>query len=310
MTTRFYHHPGFLEHETPQGHVERADRIRAIEQALLEDQLFEEMERVEAPLAERDAAFLAHDEAYVETLLKTVLGHEEIVQLDPDTYAGPHSIEAAFRGMGAAMAGIDDLFSGRADNVFVCSRPPGHHAERDKAMGFCLFNNVAIAARHAQKVHGVERVAIIDFDVHHGNGTQDIFWNDKNVLFASTHQADHYPHTGFVHEVGAGNVLNAPLAAGSGSHEFREAMETRVFPALDNMAPDLIVLSAGFDAHRLDSLGDLNLDEDDFDWVTGKLMERAARFCNDRVLSVLEGGYNLHSLAFSATRHIARLMKG
>ena len=212
--------------------------------------------------------------------------------------------------IGAANAAVDDVFSGKADNVFVASRPPGHHAEKTTAMGFCLFNNAAIAARHAQKRHGAERVAIVDWDVHHGNGTQDIFWDDPSVLYCSTHQMPLYPGTGATGETGVGNIVNAPLAPRTGSDVFRDAFLSRVLPALDSFAPDLIIISAGFDAHHRDPLAEINLTEDDFDWATGQLMESASRHANGRLVSLLEGGYDLQGLAFSVAAHVGRLMKG
>jgi acetoin utilization deacetylase AcuC-like enzyme len=223
----------------------------------------------------------------------------------------PKSWDAALTAIGAANAAVDDVFSGAASNVFVASRPPGHHAEKAAAMGFCLFNNAAIAARHAQKKHGAERVAIIDWDVHHGNGTQDIFWDDPSVLYCSTHQLPLFPGSGRRNETGAfGNVVNVPLAPDTGSEAFREAFGTRILPRIDDFAPDLIIISAGFDAHHRDPLADINLTEDDFDWATGYVLERAARYCDNRLVSLLEGGYDLHGLAFSVAAHVGRLMKG
>jgi acetoin utilization deacetylase AcuC-like enzyme len=235
---------------------------------------------------------------------------QPVVKLDGDTYVSPKSMEAALTAIGATMGAVDDVFSGAASNGFVAARPPGHHAERERAMGFCLFNSIAIAARHAQRHHGAERVAIIDWDVHHGNGTQDIFQDDPSVLFCSTHQFPLYPGTGAKDEIGVGNIVNAPLSPNTGSREFREAFNSRVLPALDNFRPDLILISAGFDAHFRDPLAEINLDEADFDWATGKLMERAERYCDHRLVSVLEGGYDLEGLSQSASTHITRLLKG
>lgn len=316
MTTRLYWHPIYLEHLVPSGHPERPDRIRAL-MSELEGEAFYRLDRVEAPKAHEDAILLAHPESYLESIRAQIpepLDNDEAPQpinrLEGDTYASPKSWDAALTAIGAATAAVDDVFSGKADNVFVASRPPGHHAETDTAMGFCLFNNVAIAARHAQKYHGAERVAIVDWDVHHGNGTQDIFQNDPSVLFCSTHQYPLFPGTGQKDETGVGNIVNAPLSPNSGSREFREAFNSRVLPALDNFRPDLILISAGFDAHHRDPLAEINLDEADFDWATGKLMERAERFCNHRLVSVLEGGYDLEGLSQSASSHITRLLKG
>ncbi|MET0169134.1 MAG: histone deacetylase family protein, partial [Aliihoeflea sp.] len=250
-----------------------------------------------------------HPQHYLDNI-RDLIPSEGLARIDGDTTVSPKSLEAALTAVGAANAAVDDVFAGRADNVFVASRPPGHHAEKITAMGFCLFNNAAIAARHAQKAHGVERVAIVDWDVHHGNGTQDIFYDDPSVLYCSTHQMPLYPGTGAKSETGAGNIVNAPLDPGTGSETFREAFNSRVLPAIDSFRPDLIIISAGFDAHRLDPLAEINLDEGDFDWATGELMDRAGRFSNNRLVSLLEGGYDLQGLAFSAAAHIARLMKG
>ena len=308
MTTRFYSHPIYLEHLTPPGHPERPDRLRAIAR-VLEDEAYCELDRIEAPAGDEATILYAHPEEFVEKVRRAI-PLDGIVRVDADTSVSPKSWEAALAAIGAANAAVDDVFAGVADNVFVASRPPGHHAEKTTAMGFCLFNNAAIAARYAQLRHGAERVAIVDWDVHHGNGTQDIFWDDPTVLYCSTHQMPLYPGTGARNETGAGNIVNAPLAPQTGSDTFRDAFLSRVLPALDNFRPDLIVISAGFDAHHRDPLAEINLTEEDFDWATGKLMERAARFSNGRLVSLLEGGYDLQGLAFSVGAHVKRLMKG
>ncbi|MDI6026658.1 histone deacetylase family protein [Corticibacterium sp. UT-5YL-CI-8] len=308
MVTRLYTHPIFVEHITPPGHPERPDRVRAIERAL-EEQEFERLDRVEAPEGDEETILYAHPSSFVKHV-RSQIPETGIVRIDDDTTASPKSWQAAVTAIGAANAAVDDVFSGRASNVFVASRPPGHHAEKNKAMGFCLFNNAAIAARYAQRHHGAERVAIVDWDVHHGNGTQDIFWDDPSVLYCSTHQMPLYPGTGAKGETGVGNIVNAPLSPQTGSDHFREAFKSRVLPALDNFAPDLIIISAGFDAHHRDPLAEINLSEDDFDWATGKLLERADRFSSNRLVSLLEGGYDLEGLAFSVAAHVSRLMKG
>ncbi|MBY5772881.1 histone deacetylase family protein [Rhizobium leguminosarum] len=311
MSTRLYEHPIFLEHVTPAGHPERSDRIRAINVAL-EHPNFERLERRQAPQANEDAVLLAHPEEHLTAVMREIPEEEgEINQIEADTYASNKSLQAALTGIGGAMAAVDDVFTGQADNVFVAARPPGHHAEKMTAMGFCFFNNAAIAARHAQKTHGAERIAIVDWDVHHGNGTQDIFWDDPSVLFCSTHQMPLYPGTGAKDEKGKHNtIVNAPLSPNVGSDHFREAFKSRVLPALDDFRPDLIIISAGFDAHHRDPLAQINLTGEDFDWATGRVLELADRHAKNRVVSLLEGGYDLEGLAESAGMHILRMMKG
>ena len=311
MATRLYEHPIFLEHITPEGHPERPDRLRSLNIAL-EHPNFERLERKEAPQANEDAVLLAHPEEHLLAVMRQVPEEDgEINRIESDTYLSPKSLQAALTGIGAAMAAVDDVFTSSADNVFVAARPPGHHAETAKAMGFCLFNNVAIAARHAQKAHGAERVAIIDWDVHHGNGTQDIFWNDTSVLFCSTHQMPLYPWSGDKNETGVkNNIVNAPLSPNTGSEHFREAFKSRVLPAIADFSPDLILISAGFDANHRDPLAQINLVGEDFDWATGRLLEMADKYASNRVVSLLEGGYDLEGLAESAAMHILRMMKG
>ncbi|KKX28321.1 histone deacetylase family protein [Rhizobium sp. LC145] len=310
MTPRLYEHDIFLEHRTPSGHPERADRLRSLAIALQHPN-FEKLDRKQAPQASEDGVLLAHPESHLRAVMREIPEEDEINQIEADTYVGPKSLTAALTGIGAAMAAVDDVLSRKVDNAFVAARPPGHHAEKEKAMGFCLFNNAAIAARHAQKAHGVERVAIVDWDVHHGNGTQDIFWDDPSVLFCSTHQMPLYPWTGAKDETGkTGNIVNAPLSPDTGSEYFREAFKSRVLPALENFRPDFIIISAGFDAHHRDPLAQINLVGEDFDWATGRLMEIAGKYAGDRVVSLLEGGYDLEGLAESAGMHICRLMKG
>lgn len=308
MTTRFYTHSAYLDHVAPAGHPERPGRLRAIQKAL-EDEAFTGLERVEAPPCDEAALLLAHPQSLVETV-RNAIPEEGIRPVDSDTWVSPGSWDAALRAVGASLAAVDDVFSGAADNVFVGCRPPGHHAEKNRAMGFCLFNNAAIAARHAQHAHGAERVAILDWDVHHGNGTQDIFWDDPSVLYCSTHQVPLYPGTGAENETGAGNIVNVPLSPGAGSDDFRAAMDMVLLPRIEAFRPDLIIISAGFDAHYRDPLASLNLTEEDFSWATGKLMESAGRWSANRVVSLLEGGYDLHGLASSVSAHLRRLMKG
>jgi acetoin utilization deacetylase AcuC-like enzyme len=308
MVTRLYSHPIYLEHITPPGHPERPDRLRAIER-VLEDEKFAALDRIQAPEGDPATILYAHPQSFVDKVQASI-PETGIQRVDADTTVSPKSWQATLTAIGAANAAVDDVFSGRANNVFVASRPPGHHAEKTTAMGFCLFNHAAIAARHAQKAHGAERVAIVDWDVHHGNGTQDIFWDDPSVLYCSTHQMPLYPGTGAKTETGVGNIVNAPLAPRTGSDLFRDAFLTRILPAIDNFAPDLVIVSAGFDAHHRDPLAEINLTEEDFDWATGQLMESADRHAKGRLVSLLEGGYDLQGLAFSVAAHVGRMMKG
>ncbi|TCD13447.1 histone deacetylase family protein [Oricola cellulosilytica] len=309
MTTRFYTHDIFLDHQTPPGHPERADRLRAINEALQDDS-FEKLERTEAPCGDPETIRYAHPEGYIERVIAQV-PETGIARIDADTCVSPKSYDAALHAIGAADAAVDDVFAGRCDNVFVAARPPGHHAEKNRAMGFCLFNNAAIAARHAQKAHNAERIAIVDWDVHHGNGTQDIFWDDPSVLYCSTHQMPLYPGTGAKNQTGEhGTICNAPLNPHDAGEQFREAFRERVLSAIDAFRPDLIIISAGFDAHHRDPLAEINLTEDDFDWATGKLMDAASRHAENRLVSLLEGGYDLKGLASSASVHVRRLMQG
>lgn len=308
MTTFFYSNPICLEHVVPAGHPERPDRIRALE-AVFEHEHFNTLVRHEAPIAAAETVLLAHPESYLERIRATI-PESGMARIDDDTVAGPHAMDAALSSVGGALKAVDAVFAGEADNAFVATRPPGHHAEKNKSMGFCLFNQAAIAARHAQKVHGAERVAIIDWDVHHGNGTQDIFYDDASVVYLSTHQMPLYPGTGALNETGKGNIFNAPLSTNDGSEHFREAFRSRILPALEDARADLIIISAGFDAHHRDPLAEINLTADDFDWATGKVMEIAGRTSGNRVVSLLEGGYDLVGLAESAAAHVMRLQRG
>ena len=309
MTTLLIHHDAFSNHVTPAGHPERVDRITTVNDTLA-DAAFSGLKREAAPLGSAEKAALCHPEDYIQTLDQNC-PEDGILQVDGDTYMSPGSMEAAYRALGGICRAVDVVMDGDADNAFCAMRPPGHHAEKATAMGFCLFNTVAIAARHAQEKYGLERVAIVDFDVHHGNGTQDIFWNDPSVLFCSTHQMPLYPGSGHLNEEGEhNNICNAPLRAGDDFEMFKDAMDDRVLPAIENFSPDLILISAGFDAHRLDPLANINLEADDFQWATGKIMELAGRFCNNRVVSTLEGGYDLEGLGTSVSAHVKTLMAG
>ncbi len=308
-TTLVISHPACLDHNMGEGHPERPDRVRAIERAL-ESEAFQMLTRDVAPRADNSAIARVHPQDYIDAIRAAAPKHGRIA-LDADTSMSTGTFEAALRAAGGAVFAVDEVMSGKARNAFVSTRPPGHHAEVATPMGFCFFNNAAIAARHAQKAHGAERVAIMDFDVHHGNGTQHIFWDDPSVIYASTHQMPHYPGTGAVRERGEHNqIVNAPLRSGDGGEAFREAMETAILPRLEAFAPDLVIISAGFDAHRRDPLGNLNLVEADFAWATRKLMGVARSHAHERVVSVLEGGYDLEGLSRSVAAHVTALMEG
>jgi acetoin utilization deacetylase AcuC-like enzyme len=309
MATLLVSHESSTRHETPRGHPERVERILALRQVLA-DPAFDALLREDAPAATREQIGRCHPLRYLERL-EQLSPHDDEgpVALDADTTMSPGTLLAALHAAGGAVHAVDAVMSGRVANAFVAMRPPGHHAEAAIAMGFCFLNNAAIAARHAQKAHGAQRVAIMDFDVHHGNGTQAIFWSDPTVLYASTHEMPLYPGTGASRETGeAGTIVNAPLRAGDGSDAFREAMETLILPRIDGFAPDLIVISAGFDAHRRDPLASLNLVETDYRWATERLLDLARRHARGRIVSVLEGGYDLQGLASSVAAHVGALM--
>src|SRR6476620_3925140 len=309
MSTLLLSHPACLNHLTPAGHPERPDRLRAIDQ-VLEDEKFQSLARVEAPLGSLDVIALCHPMGYVEAI-REASPSEGLVRLDADTAMSPGSYEAALRAVGGAMQAVDDVMTDKAANAFVATRPPGHHTETARPMGFCLFNNAAIAARYAQQKQGVERAAIVDFDVHHGNGSQDIFWSDKSVMYCSTHEMPLYPGTGAIGERGEfDNIVNAPLRAGDGGDAFREAFEVTILPRLRAFKPDFLVISAGFDAHTRDPLANLNLVEADYTWVTKKLMDVADASAKGRVVSLLEGGYDLQGLSRSVAAHVTALMHG
>jgi acetoin utilization deacetylase AcuC-like enzyme len=309
MTTLYLTHPSGLEHDMGPGHPERPDRLRAIAK-ILSGQDFDGLRRESAPAGGKAAILRVHPQEYVEAV-ETAAPDQGLTQLDPDTAMSPGTWDAVTHAVGAACRAVDAVMQAEADNAFVAMRPPGHHAETTRPMGFCFFNTAAIAARQAQARHGAERVAIMDFDVHHGNGTQEIFWADPNVLYSSTHQMPLYPGTGAKSETGERNtIVNAPLRPGDAGDAFRDALESVVLPRLDAFRPDLVVISAGFDAHRRDPLANLNLVEDDFAWATGKLMEIADRHAKGRVVSLLEGGYDLEGLSRSAAAHVRMLMRG
>jgi acetoin utilization deacetylase AcuC-like enzyme len=313
MTTLLLTHPSFLDHDTGLGHPERPDRMRAIDKVLAHE-LFNALRREEAPLRDdvEEAIALAHPQAYIDCIrgARPAEGQQPL-HLDADTLLSSGSWEAALRAAGAGLAAVDRVLDDASGigNAFCQVRPCGHHAERERAMGFCIFNNVAIAGLYARKRYGCERIAVVDFDVHHGNGTQDIFWSDRDLFFGSTHQMPLYPGTGATSETGVGNVYNAPLRPGDGGERFKEAMQARILPALDNFRPDIVLISAGFDAHRDDPLANLRLTEPDFAWATQKIADIADRYARGRLVSLLEGGYNLAALAKSVGVHVGALMQ-
>jgi acetoin utilization deacetylase AcuC-like enzyme len=309
MSTLLITHPACLEHLTPLGHPERPDRLRAVEQALQAEK-FQSLARVTAPSAPLEIIALCHPMDYIEEI-RDATPREGLVRLDADTSMSPGSFEAALRAVGGAMHAVDEIVAKKAKNAFVATRPPGHHAETARPMGFCFFDNAAIAARYAQKRYGIARAAIVDFDVHHGNGSQEIFWSDKSVMYCSTHQMPLFPGTGAVGESGEHNtIVNAPLRPGDGGEVFRDAFESRILPRLNDFRPELIVISAGFDAHYRDPLANINLEEADFAWATQKLMDVADRFVEGRIVSLLEGGYDLQALGNSTAAHVLALMQG
>lgn len=308
MKTLILHHDDCLRHDPGARHPERPGRVRAVLGAV---QNMQGTEALPAPKASLEQIERVHEPKYVQRLIELEpeldKTGEDRLALDPDTFLSPGSIDAALRGSGAACFAIDQIFAGKSRNAFCATRPPGHHAESGLAMGFCLFNHVAVAARHALVTHDIERVAILDFDVHHGNGTQAIFEQSAEVLYVSSHQMPLYPGTGSEDETGCGNILNLPLAAGSGSHEFRVAWSERGLPALRRFQPGLIIISAGFDAHQLDPLGQIELQDEDFGWITGEICSYAQSACSGRVVSLLEGGYDLDALASAARAHVEAL---
>jgi acetoin utilization deacetylase AcuC-like enzyme len=309
MSTLLITHPACLNHLTPLGHPERPERLRAVEHAL-EAEKFQSLARVQAPTAPFEIIALCHPMDYI-MQIREASPREGMVRLDADTSMSPGSFEAALRAVGGAIHAVDEVVTKKAANAFVATRPPGHHAETARPMGFCFFDNAAIAARYAQDHHGIARAAIVDFDVHHGNGSQEIFWADKTVMYCSTHQMPLFPGTGAIGESGEhNNVVTAPLRPGDGGEAFRAAFENRILPRLRDFKPELIVISAGFDAHMRDPLANLNLVEADFVWATQKVMEVADQCADGRVVSLLEGGYDLEALASSAAAHVTALMRG
>lgn len=308
MTTLLYTHASCVEHDPGTYHPECPDRLRSVNKALGAD-AFKALVRREAPEAGIEDIERVHVQSYVETLLENVPKSGK-VHLDPDTAMSPRSGEAALRASGAVCSAIDAVVAGEARNAFCAVRPPGHHAEASRAMGFCLFNSVAVGAQYARAKHGMERVAVVDFDVHHGNGTQHSFENDKNLFYASSHQYPAYPGTGLTDETGvADNVCNVPMRPGAGSAEFRKGYENAILPSLRAFKPELLIVSAGFDAHADDPLAQIMLKTEDFGWVTERLLEVAEDCCAGRVVSSLEGGYDLDALGASVALHVKTLMR-
>ncbi|HET6546105.1 MAG TPA: histone deacetylase family protein [Rhodanobacteraceae bacterium] len=306
MSVAICTHPACLGHDPGPAHPESPARLAAVLEAL-DDGRFAMLERIEAPRATRAQLARVHGAA----LIADVLDHapaQGLRRLDADTSMSPASAEAALRAAGAVCAAIDAVMAGHVARAFCAVRPPGHHATLDRAMGFCLFNNIAVGAAHALAVHAIGRIAIVDFDVHHGNGTQDIFWAEPRVLYASSHQYPLYPGSGAPDERGAGNIVNAPLPPGAGATEFRDAYERIILPAIETFQPELVLISAGFDAHRLDPLAGLNLDAADFAWLTQRLVAVAGRHAQGRIVSSLEGGYSLAALRESTAAHVAALV--
>ena len=303
MSLPVFTHSACLGHDTGAGHAEKPQRLGAVISALRSE--FDDLDWREAPRATRGQLLRVHEASLLETVLESRPANQ--LELDADTVLSPQSAEAALRAAGAGVAAVDAVMAGEATAAFCAVRPPGHHATSQTAMGFCLFNNVAVAAAHALERHGLARVAIADFDVHHGNGTQAIFEAEPRVQYLSSHQLPLYPDTGHAHERGVGNILNAPLPPGTGSRGFRAAWEEHLLPALDAFAPQLVLVSAGFDAHWRDPLAQLQLDADDFAWITGELRKRARRHACGRLVSTLEGGYDLQALRECSVAHVRAL---
>ncbi|MGR9053028.1 MAG: histone deacetylase family protein [Gammaproteobacteria bacterium] len=308
MTILYYSHPDFLAHDTGPGHPECADRLIAIDRALSMPE-FEILVRATPPLTDnlRDKIAAVHTPSLIANILDNQPAQGRRL-LDSDTVVSPGSAQAALRAVGAVCDAVDQICSGEAQRAFCAVRPPGHHAEAGRAMGFCLFNNVAVAAEYARTHHGLDKIAIVDFDVHHGNGTQAIFYRQKHVLYASSHQMPLYPGTGSPDETGVGNIVNVPLRAGTEGDEFRDKYSRIILPALRQFKPRLLFLSAGFDAHKDEPLASIRLVEADYRWLTEQLSAAAYECCEGRIISVLEGGYNLSALANSVAAHVRALI--
>jgi acetoin utilization deacetylase AcuC-like enzyme len=308
VSTLFVSQPLGLDHDTGPSHPERPDRLRAIHKVMA-DTRFDALARDESPWGEAKVITRVHPASYFNAIEQAAPKDGSVALDHGDTVMSPGTWATLMHAVGGTTHAVDCVMNGSHSNAFVAMRPPGHHAELSTPMGFCFFNTAAIAARHAQMMHGAKRVAIVDFDVHHGNGTQAIFWSDPTVLYSSTHQMPLFPGSGAVSERGLhDNIVNAPLRSGDGGEQFRDAMQSRILPRLESFAPDLIVISAGFDAHWRDPLGSVELVEDDYAWITEELMEIARKRCGGKIVSLLEGGYDLEGLATSTAAHVGTLM--
>lgn len=309
MTTLYYYHKALLQHDTGLGHPESPDRLSYID-AALEQSEFDSLSRISPELRQDIMEHIrrVHSQSMMDKVLQPV-GYDSYISLDQDTLLSEGSARAALLAVSMVCDAVDQICNKKANNAFCAVRPPGHHAEPMQSMGFCLFNNVAIAAEYARKVHDIKRIAIVDFDVHHGNGTQAVFDKNADVFYASTHEMPNYPGTGYPSETGVGNIVNIPLASGEKGEQFREKYRIKILPALKQFNPDLILLSAGFDAHKDDPLASIQLVEEDYQWLTREIVSIANTCCNGKIISVLEGGYNLYALADSVSTHIAALMQ-
>ena len=304
MHTAYITHPSYLQHDMGPWHPESPARLRAIDDHLHAAHLFDFLAHHEATRVRREQLLRVHDAAYVD-FVEAASPSEGQHALDPDTSMNPHTLEAARHAAGGAVMAVDLVMRGEVSNAFIACRPPGHHATRSQAMGFCIFNNVAVAAAHAVEQHGLERVAIVDFDVHHGNGTEDIFRDEPRVMLCSTFQHPFYPHCGA--DTASEHIINVPLPAGTTGSPYRDAFSTKILPRLDAFRPQMLFCSAGFDGHREDDMAQFGLVEADYVWITGQVMEIAARHAEGRIVSVLEGGYDLSALGRSVAAHIKTL---
>ncbi|MBI1209443.1 MAG: histone deacetylase family protein [Azospirillum sp.] len=312
MQTLLISHPACLQHDTGEFHPESADRIHAVRR-FLESEDFFYLARDEAPLATMEQLRRAHPQSHIDHILSRIPRDGQLVEIDSDTVVSAGSGEAALRAAGAVCAAVDEVATRRCRNAFCAVRPPGHHAEPTAAMGFCLFSNAAIGALHARAAHGFGRVAVVDFDVHHGNGTQRVLWDQPGMFYASSHQSDSFPYSGLPEETGGsggGIAVNVPLPAGSGSEAFRTAYRENILPRLRDFAPDFLLISAGFDGHAADPMAHLRLTVSDFEWITRQLMQIAADCCDHRLVSVLEGGYEPRTLGACVAAHVRVLMGG